>query len=99
LTEFRKLEGSAEADGVRVEKYRFVEKRLITRGIPSGEGSFHYVAEATDIYQLCIVLTGGSILLEPDPKVVEQYQPYVIQPSVRADGVAHDMDWYCPVRT
>jgi len=37
--------------------------------------------------------------LEPDPKVVEQYQPYVIQPSVRADGVAHDMDWYCPART
>ncbi len=65
MTEFRKLEGSAEADGVRIEKYRFVEKRLITRGIPTGEGSFHYVAEATDIYQLCIVLTGGAILLEP----------------------------------
>jgi nucleoside phosphorylase len=42
---------------------------------------------------------GDIVSSEPDPKVVERYQPYVIQPSVRADGVAHDMDWYCPART
>ena len=65
MTEFRKLEDSVEADGVRIEKYRFVEKRLVTRGIPTTEGSFHYVAEATDVFQLCIILTGGSVLLEP----------------------------------
>ena len=65
MTSFRKLEESAEADGVKIDKYRFVEKRLITRGIPTIEGGFHYVAEATDIFQLCITLTGGSILLEP----------------------------------
>jgi uncharacterized protein (AIM24 family) len=65
MTSFRKLEESAEADGVKIDKYRFVEKRLITRGIPTAEGGFHYVAEATDIFQLCITLTGGSILLEP----------------------------------
>jgi uncharacterized protein (AIM24 family) len=65
MTSFRKLEESAEADGVKIDKYRFVEKRLITRGIPTTEGGFHYVAEATDIFQLCITLTGGSILLEP----------------------------------
>ena len=65
MNEFRKLEETAEADGVKIEKYRFVEKRLITRGIPTTEGGFHYVAEATDVFQLCITLTGGSILLEP----------------------------------
>lgn len=35
-------------------------------------------------------------LLEPDPKVFEQYQPVVIHPSLRRDGVNGDMDWYCP---
>ena len=65
MAEYRKLEDSVEAGGVRIEKYRFVEKRLITRGIPTTEGSFHYVAEPTDIFQLCITLTGGAILLEP----------------------------------
>lgn len=65
MAEFRKLEDSVEADGVRIDKYRFVEKRLITRGIPTAEGGFHYVAEATDVYQLGITLTGGGILLEP----------------------------------
>ncbi|MBB2158502.1 hypothetical protein HLH33_19840 [Gluconacetobacter diazotrophicus] len=34
--------------------------------------------------------------LEPDPKVFEQYQPVVIHPSLRRDGVNGDMDWYCP---
>lgn len=65
MAEFRKLEDSVEANGVRIDKYRFVEKRLITRGIPTAEGGFHYVAEATDVYQLGITLTGGGILLEP----------------------------------
>jgi hypothetical protein len=65
MSEFRRLEESVEAAGVRIEKYRFVEKRLITRGIPTAEGGFHYIAEATDIFQLCITLTGGAILLEP----------------------------------
>lgn len=65
MAEYRKLEDTVEADGVRIEKYRFVEKRLITRGIPTTEGSVHYVAESTDIFQLCITLTGGSLLLEP----------------------------------
>jgi hypothetical protein len=45
------------------------------------------------------VVVNYEFVSEPDPKVVERYQPYVIQPSVRADGVAHDMDWYCPART
>lgn len=65
VADFRKLDESAEADGVRIDKYRFVEKRLVTRGIATGEGGFHYIAEATDVFQLCITLSGGSILLEP----------------------------------
>src|SRR3546814_13391482 len=65
MADFRKLEDTVEADGVKIEKYRFVEKRLITRGIPTAEGGFHYVAEATDVLQLCITLSGGSVLLEP----------------------------------
>ncbi|WP_222430336.1 hypothetical protein, partial [Gluconacetobacter diazotrophicus] len=32
--------------------------------------------------------------IEPDPKVFEQYQPVVIHPSLRRDGVNGDMDWY-----
>ena len=36
--------------------------------------------------------------LEPDPKVVEQYQHVVIHASLRRDGVNGDMDWYCPAR-
>jgi hypothetical protein len=36
--------------------------------------------------------------LEPDPKVVEQYQRHVIQPSLRRDGGNDGMDWYCPAR-
>jgi len=35
-------------------------------------------------------------ILEPDPKVFEQYQYVVIHPSLRRDGVNGDMDWYCP---
>src|SRR3546814_15517110 len=65
MADFRKLEDTVEADGVKIEKYRFVEKRLITRGIPTAEGGFHYVAEATDVFQLCLTLSGGSVLLEP----------------------------------
>ena len=80
MAEFRKLEDSVEGDGVRIEKYRFVEKRLVTRGIPTGEGSFHYVAEATDVFQLCITLNGGSVLLEPGAL---QYMHGQIQTAVQ----------------
>ncbi|MBB2158465.1 LysR family transcriptional regulator [Gluconacetobacter diazotrophicus] len=41
-------------------------------------------------------LTRSIQALEPDPKVFEQYQPVVIHPSLRRDGVNGDMDWYCP---
>src|SRR3546814_6480153 len=65
MADFRKLEDTVEADGVKIETYRFVEKRLITRGIPTAEGGFHYVAAATDVFQPCITLSAGSVLLEP----------------------------------
>ncbi len=65
MADYRRLEEEVEADGVKIGKYRYVEKRVITRGIPTAEGGVHYVAEATDIFQLCIELKGGSVLLEP----------------------------------
>ena len=40
----------------------------------------------------------GLTCLEPEPKVVEQYQHVVIHASLRRDGVNDDMDWYCPAR-
>ena len=47
-----------------------------------------------------ITVTGMlTNMLEPDPKVVEQYQYLVIQPSLQRDGGSHGMDWYCPART
>jgi uncharacterized protein (AIM24 family) len=53
-------------DGVTMTAYRYAEKRLVTRGIPSADGtSMQYVAEGTDIYQLEIKLDGGSALIEP----------------------------------
>jgi len=65
MTEFRRLEDSVEGGGVRIEKYRFVEKRIMTRGIATGDGTMHYMAESTDVFQLCIKLSGGAIMLEP----------------------------------
>ena len=44
MTEFRRLEESVEDGGVRIEKYRFVEKRLITRGIPTAAHSSQSMA-------------------------------------------------------
>ncbi|WP_226019823.1 SLATT domain-containing protein [Novosphingobium sp. FKTRR1] len=44
------------------------------------------------------VLVFLNLPLEPDPKVVEQYQHVVIHASLRRDGVNGDMDWYCPAR-
>ena len=65
MTEFRRLEDSVSAGGVTIEKYRFVEKRLVTRGVPTAEGGVHYIVENTDIFQLCIKLSGGAVMLEP----------------------------------
>ncbi|WP_181418258.1 hypothetical protein [Komagataeibacter oboediens] len=43
-----------------------------------------------------VVAVPTLVFSEPDPKVFEQYQPVVIHPSLRRDGVNGDMDWYCP---
>lgn len=80
MAEFRRLEDTVESNGVKIEKYRFIEKRLITRGIATAEGGVHYVAESTDIFQLCITLTGGSVLLEPGAL---QYMHGKIESSVQ----------------
>lgn len=66
MTEYRKLIEEVEGDGIKIAKYRFVEKRLVTRGFPTdATAGLHYVVEAADIFQLCIELRGGSVLLEP----------------------------------
>lgn len=65
MTDYRRLEEEVEGDGVKIAKYRYVEKRVVTRGIPIAEGGLHYITENTDIFQLCIELSGGAVLLEP----------------------------------
>jgi uncharacterized protein (AIM24 family) len=65
MSDYRKLVDEVEGDGVRIGKYRYVDKRMVTRGLPTEGGTVQYVPELTDIYQLCIELKGGAILLEP----------------------------------
>lgn len=65
MTEYRRLEEEVAGDGVKISKYRYVEKRVVTRGIPTAEGGIHTITELTDIFQLCIELSGGAVLLEP----------------------------------
>jgi ATP-dependent exoDNAse (exonuclease V) beta subunit len=61
-----------------------------------------YETERRLLYVACtrarehLLLTGVIPTSEPDPKVFEQYQPVVIHPSLRRDGVNGGMDWYCP---
>jgi len=66
MADYRELVDEVEGDGVRMAKYRFVDKRTMTRGVPTdAAGGMHYIAELTDIFQLCIELKGGAVLLEP----------------------------------
>lgn len=59
------------ADGVTITSYRFLEKRQVARIIPAGgtgpNGTplTHVIAEATQIHQLGVELSGGALLLEP----------------------------------
>ncbi|WP_081434732.1 SLC13 family permease [Gluconacetobacter diazotrophicus] len=62
----------------------------IMNNLPAGLIASETVAQ-THVSRLVV-----DNLLEPDPKVFEQYQPVVIHPSLRRDGVNGDMDWYCP---
>ncbi len=80
MTEYRRLEEEVEGDGVKISKYRYVEKRVVTRGIPTAEGGLHHITEMTAIFQLCIELNGGAILLEPGAL---QYMHGKIESSVQ----------------
>lgn len=63
---YRKEVQNESRGGVSMSVYRYAEKRLVTRGIPSPDGtSVQYIAEGTDIFQLKIELDGGEALLEP----------------------------------
>lgn len=63
---FRVPVDSAEMGGVKMTVHRFTEKRMVTRGIPTPDGtSVQFVVQATDIHQLKIELSGGGVLIEP----------------------------------
>jgi|GEM_PF-4484460 len=59
-------------------------------------GALMLVGLALGIHQ--VLRKKDQARLEPEPKVVEQYQHVVIHASLRRDGVNGDMDWYCPAR-
>lgn len=62
-----RIETQAEShEGVTMRVHRFVEKRLVSRAVPSGDGlSVQYVAEGADIFQLQIQLANGAARVEP----------------------------------
>ena len=64
-------------------------------GIGSGATRSTHIGNVEDVPALDIRFLRR---LEPDPKVVEQYQPFMIHASLQRDGVDHDMDCYCPAR-
>jgi uncharacterized protein (AIM24 family) len=66
VADYKKLEQEEARDGVTMRVHRFVDKRLVARGIPTPDGTgMQYIAEATEIYQLEIELSGGKALIEP----------------------------------
>lgn len=63
---FRQLIQEESRGGVTMRVHRYVEKKMVARGLPTGiEGQFHYIAEPTDVHQLEIVLNNGAALIEP----------------------------------
>lgn len=63
---FRALVQEETRDGVTIRVHRFVEKRMVAKGIPTGvEGHMHYIAEPTDVHQLEIELDNAAVLIEP----------------------------------
>ncbi|QDH35060.1 AIM24 family protein [Porphyrobacter sp. YT40] len=63
---FRQVVQEETYGGVTMRIHRFVEKKMVARGIPTGvEGQLHYIAEPTDVHQLEIVLNNASALIEP----------------------------------
>ncbi|CAP55499.1 hypothetical protein GDI1556 [Gluconacetobacter diazotrophicus PA1 5] len=108
----RSRSGSRCYEGRHRRQERLNLKRVSTNdeGVPamSSENAIHIAIELSVSSWLVAVKTisgatksrlhrlEGGDASEPDPKVFEQYQPVVIHPSLRRDGVNGDMDWYCP---
>jgi len=71
LKSIRLCTDTEAADGVSISTYRYVEKRPVARLVPgagtdpTGVPSMHVVVEPTDVFQIGIELTGGSVVLEP----------------------------------
>ena len=68
----------------------------ISRKRPGLEQALRLIGQGDELVVWRLDRLGRS--LEPEPKVVEQYQHVVIHASLRRDGVNDDMDWYCPAR-
>ncbi len=63
---FRQLIQEETQGGVTMRVHRYVEKKMVARGLPTGlEGQFHYIAEPTDVHQLEIELSNAAVLIEP----------------------------------
>jgi len=63
---FRQLIQEETQGGVTMRVHRYVEKKMVARGLPTGlEGQFHYIAEPTDVHQLEIELSNAAALIEP----------------------------------
>lgn len=63
---FRTVIQEESFEGVTMRVHRYVEKRLVPRGIPTETpGVLHYIAEPTDVHQLEIVLDNAAALIEP----------------------------------
>ena len=63
---FRQVVQEESRGGVTMRVHRYVEKKLVARGLPTGvEGQMHYIAEPTEVHQLEIVLDNGAALIEP----------------------------------
>jgi uncharacterized protein (AIM24 family) len=63
---FRQLIQEETYGGVTMRIHRYVEKKMVARGLPTGvEGQFHYIAEPTDVHQLEIELKNAAALIEP----------------------------------
>lgn len=63
---FRQLIQEENHGGITMRVHRYVEKKMVARGIPTGvEGQLHYIAEPTNVHQLEIELKNGAVLIEP----------------------------------
>ena len=63
---FRQCIQEESRGGVTMRVHRYVEKKMVARGLPTGvESQLHYIAEPTEVHQLEIELNNGAVLIQP----------------------------------